>query len=73
MTLTEAEERAWRRLLAAHHPDHGGDAELFKFASNLRDEMRAAYKPPVKQEVKVQTTGNIPLDMWILYLRMWSK
>ena len=71
--MTEEELLMWRRLLAELHPDRGGDEELFAFASNLRDEMKAGeHKPSTKQKVAVTTTGNVALDLWILYLRMWN-
>ena len=38
---------AWRRLAKRHHPDHGGDAELFKLCSTAWDAILKHYEKTI--------------------------
>lgn len=39
------DKRMWRKVLAAVHPDAGGDEELFKFLNEVREHVQQHPEP----------------------------
>jgi hypothetical protein len=64
------EDRAklWRRALTLAHPDNGGDEEVFKFLSDLRDKdpsPSVPARPPMPpQQSNMQPKPPSPSVQW---------
>lgn len=48
------DRRLWRKTLALNHPDRGGDEEVYKFLSALRDEQEEI------EERRLESVKNLP-------------